>query len=329
MKKNRKNLLIVVACLVLLAGIAINFTIGWRPFLGPRKRALIDRHFERTPERVARGRYLVQSLLGCETCHSPKNWSAHGAPNLPGKELAGQVLPIPDLPGIVAAPNLTPDPVTGAANWTDDQMARAIREGIGHDDRTIFPIMPYRFYRTLSDEDLAAVLVYLRTIPAVPNPVPVTEVKFPVNYLVRGAPEPVTQPVHGPDTVDQLAKGKYLVQLGCGCHSAVEHMDYGGGENLKGAWGAVTSANITPDASGIGYFDEAAFIKVLRTGYVGARELSPIMPYGEYQGLTDDDLKAMFAYLRTVTPIKHRVDNTLAATYCRICKQKHGAGDQN
>jgi len=91
----------------------------------------------------------------------------------------------------------------------------------------------------------------------------------------------------------------------------------------------VTSANITPDASGIGYYDEATFIKAMRTGYVGARKLSSIMPFGEFQNLNDDDLKAMFAVLRTVAPVKHRVDNTLPPTYCKLCKQKHGAGDQN
>jgi len=53
------------------------------------------------------------------------------------------------------------------------------------------------------------------------------------------------------------------------------------------------------------------------------------MPFGDFKNLTDDDLKSMFAYLRTLKPEKHRVDNSLPATYCKLCKQKHGAGDQN
>jgi hypothetical protein len=329
MKKRGKVLLIVLACICFLLVVAINFTIGWRPFIGPRKRATTDRHFESTPDRLLRGRYLTQGLLGCETCHSPKQWSSHGAPNVPGMELSGQVLPIPGLPGIVVAPNLTPDRDTGAGNWTDDQIARSIREGIGHDERTIFPIMPYNNYRSLSDEDLASVVVYLRSVPAVRNPLPPTHVKFPVNYLIRGAPEPVTSTVSGPNAADPIQRGKYMATLGCGCHNAVEHLDYGGGEYLEGPWGKVTSANITSDASGIAYYDEAKFIKALRTGYVGARALNSIMPFGEYQNLNDDDLKAIFAFLRTVPPVKHRVDNTLPPTYCKVCKQKHGAGDQN
>jgi mono/diheme cytochrome c family protein len=320
---------VLCVCVCVLLAVAINFTIGWRPFLGPRKRALTDRHFESTPERVARGRYLVQGLLGCESCHSPKQWEKHGAPNVAGMELAGQVMPLSGLPGRVVAANLTPDPTTGSANWTDDQIARAIREGIGHDDRTIFPMMPYSAYSKLSDDDLAAVVVYLRALTPVHNPLPPTKVNFPVNYLVRGAPQPLTQPVPSPNVTDPVARGKYLAQLGCGCHRAVENLPYGGGEYLEGPWGKVTSPNITNDPSGIAYYDEATFIKAMRTGYVGARELNSIMPFGEFQYLNDDDLKAIFAYLRTVPPVKHRVDNTLPPTYCKICKQKHGAGDQN
>ena len=331
MKKIWKILLITFIVLCVVSATAINFTVGWRPFIGPRKRATTDRQFERTPERLARGRYLVQGLLGCETCHSPKDWSKHGAPNMPGMELAGQALPLAGLPGTVVASNLTPDRDTGSATWTDDQIARAIREGIGHDERTIFPIMPYAAYRNISDEDLAAVVVYLRSLTPVRNPLPPTKVNFPVNYLVRAAPKPVTEPVHGPTSNDPVTRGKYLVQLGCGCHSAVENLHLGGGEIFAGGpWGAtVTSANITQDPSGISYYDEALFIKALRTGYVGARELSSIMPFGEFQYLSDDDLKAIFTYLKTAPPVKHRVDNTMPPTYCKVCKQKHGAGDQN
>jgi mono/diheme cytochrome c family protein len=135
LKKLGTILLIICA----LLAVAITFTIGWRPFIGPRARKTTSRAFDRTPERLARGRYLVVGLVGCEMCHSPKDFKTHGAPNLPGIELAGQVLPMPGLPGTVVAPNLTPDPETGAAHWSDDQIARAIREGIGHDGRTIFP----------------------------------------------------------------------------------------------------------------------------------------------------------------------------------------------
>src|SRR3984957_19484618 len=330
MKKLGKILLI---CLVVLCGVlagAITFTIGWRPFIGPRKRAATSRQFERTPERLARGRYLVQGLLGCESCHSPRDFTQHGAPLVARMELAGQQLAtVPDFPGTLVAPNLTPDPVTGSANWTDDQMARAIREGIRHDDSTLFPAMPYGEYKELSDEDLAAVVVYLRTLHPVRNSLPRTTVNFPVKYLVRSAPEPITAPVPGPDMSNPLARGKYMVSVGCGCHNVVDGLPFAGGDHLAGPWGDVTSPNITPDPSGISYFPEATFLPAVHTGYVGARKLNSIMPFGDLRNLTDDDLKAIFAYMRTLTPVKHRVDNTLPPTYCKLCKHKHGGGEQN
>jgi mono/diheme cytochrome c family protein len=330
----RLGKILLVLCLLLVA--AITFTIGWRPFLGPRARATSKRPFERTPERLARGRYLVVGLVGCETCHSPKDWNTHGAPNLPGMELAGQVLPVSNLPGTIVASNLTPDPQTGAATWSDDEIARTIREGIGHDGRTIFPMMPYAAYRTLSDEDVASIVVYIRSIAPVRNSLPPTRVDFPVNYLIRTVPQPLAGPVAGPGPqASPVERGKYLTVVGCGCHSPedqkgpIRGLEYGGGEYLKGPWGEVTSANITSDVSGISYYDEAAFIQVMRTGYVRARKLSSIMPFGEFANLTDDDLKAIFAYLRSVPAVKHRVDNSLPPTYCKRCRQKHGAGDRN
>lgn len=329
MNKLARILLITLVTICVLVAVAITFTIGWRPFLGPRKRALTNRQFERTPERLARGRYLAQSMMGCEVCHSPKDWSQHGAPTLQGAELTGQALPIPGFPGSIVAPNLTPDPETGSGNWSDDQIARAIREGVKHDDTILFPMMPYSEYKELSDEDVASIVVYLRSMRPVRNPLPPTRVNFPVNYLVRSAAEPVLQPVPGPNASDPLARGKYMVRLGCGCHSVNDNLGYAGGEHLAGPWGDVVSANLTSDPSGISYLTEATFITTLRTGYVGARKLNSIMPFGQFKGLTDDDLKAIFAYLRSVPPVKHRVDNSLPPTYCKLCKQKHGAGDQN
>jgi hypothetical protein len=106
-------------------------------------------------------------------------------------------------------------------------------------------------------------------------------------------------------------------------------MDFAGGFRFVGPWGNVASANITPDPSGIAYYDEALFLNVMRTGQVKARKLSPIMPVMIYKNLTDYDLKAIFAFLRTTKPVKHRVDNAEPATECKLCKQKHGKGNEN
>jgi mono/diheme cytochrome c family protein len=305
--------------------------------IGPNSRPLTSRSFERTPQRLERGRYIATALSGCIYCHSEHHWADPGTPIVSGMEGAGGVQPEADLPGRIVAPNLTPDPDTGAGNWTDDQLARAIREGIGHDGRALFPMMPYAHFRAMSDEDLASVIVYLRSLPAVRHELPKTEIIFPVKYLIRSAPEPVTAPVADVPVSDPVQYGARLVNLaGCAdCHTArvngqsVPGMDFGGGNVLEGPWGNVAAANITPDPSGIPYYDEARFLQVIRTGHVGVRVLSPIMPVMIYRNLTDNDLKSIFAYLRTVKPVHHEVDNSRPAVACKLCRQKHGAGERN
>jgi len=338
MAKFARVLLTVVVVLLCLAAIGITLTIGWRPILGPKMRPLTARKFEVTPQRLERGRYLFNSVSGCVDCHSQHDLTSKDHPVVAGTEGSGEIMPFEDLPGRVVAPNITPDPQTGAGTWTDDQLARAIREGISHNGRTLFPMMPYGHYKRMSDEDLASVVVYMRSLPPVKHELPPTEIVFPVKYLMRSAPEPVTSPVSAPDPANRLRWGAYMVTLGgCSeCHTPMERgqplpgMEFAGGQVFRGAWGTTTvSANISPDPSGIGYYDEALFIQVLKTGYVKARKLDALMPVEQYSGLTDDDLKAMFAYLRTVKPVHHRVDNSEPPTYCKLCRSKHGAGDQN
>lgn len=327
----------VVLLLALLA-IAITATVGWRPIIGPNARALTDRKFESTPERLARGAYLTENLLNCFACHSEREWDKPDVPLKEGMKGAGSTtFPLEDLPGKVYPPNITPDKDTGAGNWTDDQLARAIREGIGNDGRALFPFMPYENFRSMSDEDLASVIVYLRSLPPVRHAVPKTELIFPVKYLINTAPQPLTEPVPVPDVSTPVKKGEYLVrQGGCrDCHTPqrdgqfLHDLELAGGFLLKGPWGAVASANITPAPSGIPYYDESLFREVIRTGAVKARQLKQIMPWWYYRGLTDEDLNAMFAYLKSVPAIPHRVDNSKPLTDCKVCGFQHGAGAEN
>jgi len=320
MKKFLKILLIAVCLLGILVVLGITVTIGWRPFFGPRTRALTDRRFEATPERLARGKYLVESTLDCFGCHSDHDWNAPGMPPLPGRAGAGWIIAEEGLPGRIVAQNLTPDPETGAGTWSDDQLARAIREGVGHDGRALFPMMPYRNFRRLPDEDLASVIVYLRSLPAVKNPLPPTEVIFPVKYLIRSAPMPLTEPVTPPDLSTPERRGQYLVTIAncADCHTPMdrgrsdESKAFAGGNQFKGPWGNVVSANITPDKTGIGYYNEKLFLEVMRTGNVMGRQLNPIMPWSTYRNMTEDDLKAIWAYLRTVKPVENRVRHAAA-----------------
>ena len=337
MKRLGKYLLITIVVLVLVLAVGISATIGWRPVLGPRARAVTDRKFERTPQRLERGRYLVNAVTLCLDCHSQHDWTKPGLPVVAGTEGSGEVMPVYDLPGRIVASNITADPETGAGNWSDDQLARAIREGIGNDGRALFPMMPYEKFRNLSDEDLASIIVYVRSLPGVRHALPKTEIIFPVKYLIRSVPEPLSSPVPEPDLSTPLRRGKYLMSTApCSdCHTPAAKgaplpgMEYAGGFELPGPWGDVVSTNITPDDSGISYYDEALFLQVMRTGYVRARKLNEIMPVAFFKGMTDDDLKAIFAYLRTVKPVHHRVDNSEQASLCKLCRQRHGAGGEN
>ena len=331
-----KILGVSVILLLVLVSVAITFTIGWRPFIGPRSRALTERRFEATPARMQRGNYLVNSVMGCVGCHSDQDFSKPGAPPVANRRGAGLVWAATDTPWLVAS-NITPDKETGAGKWSDDTLARAIREGIGHDGRALFPIMPYPNFRAMSDEDLASVIVYIRSLPPVRNQLPATKIPFPLNFLITTAPQPLTTPVPAPDQSTPVARGAYLARMSscADCHTPQEKgqpiagLDFAGGFVLKGPTGTVASSNITPDASGISYYNEALFLSAMHEGKIGARTLNATMPWTFFSQMSDDDLKSVFAYLRTLKPVKHRVDNTVPPTYCKMCRMRHGLGESN
>jgi mono/diheme cytochrome c family protein len=199
--------------------------------------------------------------------------------------------------------------------------------------------MPYGNFRNMSDEDIASVVVYLRSLPPVKHAVPRSHLPFMLKHMVNLAPKPLTGPVPEPDRSNRAAYGKYLAtSVGdCdGCHTprdekgnALPGMDFGGGNIFTESGQPVASANITPDPSGISYYDEAQFLETIHTGTVKGRKLNVMMPWWNYKNLTDDDLKSIFAFLRTLKPAKHRVDNTETPTKCRIDGNMHGLGDKN
>jgi hypothetical protein len=300
----------------------------------------------RTPERLARGKYLVDGVLWCATCHSDIDWTKRPLQALPGTKFGGHVfgkdLGVP-APFRLVASNISSDPEFGAGKWSDQDLVRALRRGIGHDGRTLIDMMPYDEFSHLSDEDLASVIVYVRSLPAVHIERPKTFMPKEATQSLR--PLPPVDHVPEPNPTDRVNYGHYLVTAGqCRwCHTPVDEkgnslpgMDFSGGHTFSGPFGLkgakiadLATLNLTSDPSGISYFDEAMFIKALRTGHVGARQLSTLMPWSSFRNLTDDDLKAIFAYLRSVPPVKHRVDNTEPPTYCKVCRHKHGYGNMN
>jgi hypothetical protein len=299
-----------------------------------------------TPERLARGKYLVEGLLQCPMCHSKVDYSKRPLEVFLGKKLGGFVFPNIELdlakPNRVVAPNISPDLEYGAGTWKDADFVRALRQGIGHDGRTLYSLMPYFYFRSLSDEDLASVIVYERSVAPV-------HIKRPRTYLteeIKKTIQPLPPEAHvaEPDRSDRLQYGKYLVTAGhCdACHTPTDEkgdplqgMYLAGGQPLVGSWEGgtkiktVNALNLTPDASGISYFDETMFIEVIRNGGFKTRPLSNIMPWAFFRNLTDEDLKAIFAYLSTLKPVCHHVDNTEPPAYCKQCRTKHGLGAMN
>jgi mono/diheme cytochrome c family protein len=324
-----------VGVLLTALAVLITLTIGWRPLLGARSRPLTSRSFERTSERLQRGKYLVQGVVLCFDCHSQaiKDFQDVKPGEAPvfTKLGSGRTM-FEDKKARLVVPNITPDVETGAGNWTDDQFARAIREGIGHDGRTLFPLMPYEDFRYLSDEDLASVVVYIRSLDPVRHEQPKSKIPFPLSRLINNVPVPVKGTIAGPGT-DPIARGRYLTKIAhCeNCHTPkdkmgkpVPGMEFAGGEQFGPN---VVSANITPDPSGISYYDEKLFIQAMRTGHVGARPLNAPMPWWFFKNMSDADLTDIFAFLRTVKAVHHRVDNSEAAAECKRCNHKHGGAE--
>ncbi len=304
----------------------------------PRTRPLTNRVFERTAERIDRGKYLAEGVCQCLFCHSEREWSQPGAPPIPEKKGAGRILSEDSVHRTVA-PNITPDLETGARKWTDDMLARAIREGIGHDGRALAGPMWYWSFANLSDEDLASIIVYLRTLPPVSNPLPKRRLSLEAEEFAKKDPKPITAPVSARDISAPVERGRYLADIAdcSGCHSAWEAPSmpgvFGGGNLLEEKGKRLDrnlfSANLTSDPSGIAYYDEALFIETIRTGRVRVRELDPVMPWVVFRNMTDDDLRAVLAYLRTQRHVRHIVDNHMEPTPCAMCGQEHGEGNQN
>jgi len=316
--------------LLLLAVIPVSGIAAPEPSL-PRQRPLTDVRFESSAARVERGAYLTEHLLQCFICHSERDWSQPGAPPIPSRKGAGAILSEHGERRVVA-PNITPDAGTGAGSWTDDMLARAIREGIGHDGRGLYWGMWYQSFRNLSDEDVASVVVYLRTIPPVRNALPPT--RLPAGEIAENAayPKPITAPVAGPPPGDRLARGRYLVDLAdcLGCHTSWYSPRnpglFAGGNLIERGSRSAFSSNITPHPSGTGYPTDT-FITIMRTGKGGS--LSPVMPWVVFRGLTDDDLAAIHEALGHAHPVAHYIGNVGAPRHCAVCGQEHPLGEFN
>ena len=337
MRIRLKTVILSILALLLLVVLGGITAIGWQVVLGPKKRDVSATPFEKTEARLARGKYLVEGPAHCFHCHTEHDLSQPTYPTNQAKKGAGWVMPIPEL-NHIASRNITPDVETGIGSWTDDEIARAIREGVRKDGTALFPVMPYLDYASIDDEDVKAIVVYLRTIQPVRNQVPTRNLPFPLEHIAKTIPKPITAPVPAHLSATPQERGNYLVTMaGCAaCHTLDEQgtpradLRLAGGNKFDLPDGRkIHTLNITSDPSGIQHYDEGMFIQVLHTGSLPGRMLNHVMPFEFFRNITDDDLRDIFAYLRAQPPVKHRISNTDPPTMCPVCKQEHGLGNLN
>jgi len=246
---------------------------------------------------LERGTYLMDGIVACGNCHIARG--EKGRP-LPERGLSGGLVIEEDF-GKSVAPNITPDPETGIGKWTDAQLARAIREGIRPDGSVIGPPMPIEFYRGISDQDLKAIIAYLRAQKPVKNAVAKSEyrIKLPASY--------------GPPIRKKMSRGEYLAgPLGhcMECHTprVKGRNDMtrvgAGGNAFPGPWGVSVARNLTPHESGLKDWRDREIERAIREGVrKDGTPLKPPMAYDWYKNINDADMKALIAYLRSLKPL--------------------------
>jgi len=255
---------------------------------------------------VERGGYLVNTIMTCANCHSPKGPPAAVA----GKDYSGG-LRFDEPPFDVTAPNITPDKETGIGNWTDAQIKTLLLTGKNPHGIQEAEVMPTAFYPILTPGDLDAIVAYLRSLTPVKNKVadPVYKIALP-HHVFPGAEKSYSQA----DLNDKLKRGFYLVTIGhcMECHTPFVPPggpDFAnslgkGGREFPGPWGVSKSRNITSHkTAGIGDWTDAEIKTAITQGK--RKDGTPLkgpMGYQYYAKMTDADLDAVIAYLRTLPP---------------------------
>ncbi|MES1245511.1 MAG: cytochrome C [Acidobacteriota bacterium] len=315
-----KKILGVVLALVVLgvAGVALYVTLS-----KPAQRPASTETVEITPARVQRGEYLAKHVAACFACHAKPDWTRYAGPPQGPPGAGGDCLQGKGIPGAICSANITPDKETGLGDWTDGEILRAMREGVDRDGKALFPLMPYEEYSRMSDEDAKAIVAYLRSMPAVSYEAPQTHLDFPVGHFIKQVPKPLSGPVAEPDRSDPVRYGDYLTNIGACkfCHSPVDQKHqlipgklFSGGHMLFGQWGLVRSANLTSHETGLGNRSKAEFIGLFRAFSDPATAPkvqdghNTGMPWWAYSGMSDEDLGAIYDYLRSLPPVENRVE---------------------
>ncbi len=265
------------------------------------------------PAKVERGKYLVNGPAHCIACHSSEEGHLNMSGNLDAPLSGGAELQAGPL-GSVYSANLTPDPETGIGKASDFELARALRYNVKRDGGTLPPVMPYRY---MSDEDMSAVLSYLRSTQPIHSIQPaakLTPLGWAVMTFLLKPTKPEEEPPKTTPKGPSVELGKYLADnvANCaGCHTKLDMGTmsysgpmYAGGTEMeavgKPGWVVVTR-NLTPDpkTGHIYNWSEDAFVARFKSG---AAMPETHMPWAFYKNMTDDDLRSIYRYLKTLPP---------------------------
>jgi mono/diheme cytochrome c family protein len=296
---------------------------------GKFARPIDDHPIAASPDRLARGSYLVNQVLACGACHTGR---AHGNiltdPERPDAFLGGGNFWVGQGVGKIWIGNITADLDSGIGRWKDDEVLRLLRDGVAPDGRFLTPAMPFGAYQHLSDEDARSVVTYLRTVPGYRQAKPraKNQLTFMSKLLFEIACVQMHEPVSGvtaPDRANKLEYGRYLVRVaGCGeCHSRgqkgprpeTDALHLAGSEVPfeDPALGKVYARNLTGDReTGLGRYEGAAIKNAIRAGnrLDGKRMASPMSMFTpHYSGMSDEDLDAMAIYLKSLPAAANRI----------------------
>lgn len=260
---------------------------------------------------VARGKVIVRDISVCGGCHAATEHDPDG-PLSGGREFHDWRI------GTARAANLTPDNETGLGTWSDAEIVRAIRNGQRKDGRLLAPVMLYEWYHEMSDEDALAVARYLKSLPPVHHPV-----RQDFNVIFKLGKLFMLRPLSGttenaPARAATPEYGGYVSQhVGtcADCHTQrtglLQKPDrsrlFAGMANPPKEFPQYPS-NLTFDATGIATWSEGDFIQTIRTGTnPKGQHLHAFMPWQQNRRMSDDDLRAIYRFLRTLPAVRNEV----------------------
>ena len=286
----------------------------------PKELPVPDLQVAQTPERIERGSYLANELLGCVYCHSERDYDYFGGPVVPGTlGKGGEVFDEKvGVSGYLVAQNITPYNI---GDWSDGELYRAIVSGLHKDGYAMFPIMPFDAYRYLTDEDMYSIIAYLRTLAPIESDHSERRELSTIMTIIANSRVIPADP-WDVDWDDKLQVGEYYARIGgCTfCHAGMDArmqpipgMALAGGMGLPWEDKIIRAANISADPeTGIGNWSEADFIRRFtdyRDNNIPVSEVgwnSP-MAWPVYANIREQDLAAIYAYLRSKPPVTNAV----------------------